>query len=98
MSSLEKHVLLSVVDTYAITLDGESQHINYIDKYRVGMTNTTMPKWLQYEKRKQRKPYHYLHVCTSMTTRAPYKNMTLGYSTTTQLSSFLNTLMIQYII
>jgi len=49
------------------------------------MTNNTMPKWLQYEKRK---PYHYLHVCTSMTTRAPYKNMTLGYSTTTQLSSF----------
>lgn len=50
MSSLEKHVLLSVVDTYAITLDGESQHINYIDKYRVGMTNNTMPKWLQCEK------------------------------------------------
>ncbi len=73
MSSLEKHVLLSVVDTYAITLDGESQHINYIDKYRVGMTNNTMPKWLQYEKRKKRKPYHYLHAYTSMTTQGVQK-------------------------
>jgi hypothetical protein len=26
VSSLEKHVLLSVVDTYAITLDGESHN------------------------------------------------------------------------
>jgi len=62
MSSLEKHVLLSVVDTYAITLDGETQHINYIDKYRVGMTNNTMPKWLQYEKKKLMIIYMYVQL------------------------------------